>query len=352
MPIPRCSPGGCARGGRRFCFASRYRPDALPRRICQGALADLAWLGLTWDARCAAIGAFRGLSRGARRLGALELIYPCFCTRAAIRAEIARAGNAPHGPKGRSIPAPAASSTRRAARRRESGRASRCASNMAARGARGIARLGRRAGGAVRADPASHGDAVLARKELPTSYHLAVTVDDALQGVTLVTRGEDLFTATHIHRLLQRCSTSRCRATATTPAHQCERPAATPSATARLPSRRCVPPGAARKSARPWRDSLTEGGAPERRNAGVRQSSIQLLAQSRNDRDIVGSSGVISPWRTAKSMNHEIDVELEIVAGAHAGDDVTCRQCVRSISPVLRGEFGGTRVEDEQHAGT
>jgi glutamyl-Q tRNA(Asp) synthetase len=47
------------------------------------------------------------------------------------------------------------------------------------------------------------GDVVLARKEMPTSYHLAVAVDDALQGVTLVTRGADLFAATHIHRLLQ-----------------------------------------------------------------------------------------------------------------------------------------------------
>jgi glutamyl-Q tRNA(Asp) synthetase len=47
------------------------------------------------------------------------------------------------------------------------------------------------------------GDVVLARKDTPTSYHLAVTVDDALQGITLVTRGVDLFEATHIHRLLQ-----------------------------------------------------------------------------------------------------------------------------------------------------
>ena len=44
---------------------------------------------------------------------------------------------------------------------------------------------------------------VLARKDIPTSYHLAVTVDDARQGVSLVTRGEDLFEATHVHRLLQ-----------------------------------------------------------------------------------------------------------------------------------------------------
>src|ERR1043166_2732019 len=55
----------------------------------------------------------------------------------------------------------------------------------------------------IEAEPASLGDVVLARKEIPTSYHLAVTVDDAVQGVTLVTRGIALFAATHIHRLLQ-----------------------------------------------------------------------------------------------------------------------------------------------------
>lgn len=57
--------------------------------------------------------------------------------------------------------------------------------------------------GAVAVDPARLGDAVLARKDAAASYHLAVTVDDALQGVTLVTRGEDLFHATHLHRVLQ-----------------------------------------------------------------------------------------------------------------------------------------------------
>ncbi|NUB29166.1 tRNA glutamyl-Q(34) synthetase GluQRS, partial [Azospirillum brasilense] len=51
--------------------------------------------------------------------------------------------------------------------------------------------------------PGILGDVVLARKDAPTSYHLAVTVDDHLQGVTLVTRGDDLFFATHVHRLLQ-----------------------------------------------------------------------------------------------------------------------------------------------------
>ena len=57
--------------------------------------------------------------------------------------------------------------------------------------------------GIVAADPLALGDVVLARKEMPASYHLAVTLDDHLQGVTLVTRGEDLFHATHVHRLLQ-----------------------------------------------------------------------------------------------------------------------------------------------------
>jgi len=57
--------------------------------------------------------------------------------------------------------------------------------------------------GSVPADPALHGDVVLARKDAPASYHLAVTVDDAEQGITHVIRGRDLFAATHVHRLLQ-----------------------------------------------------------------------------------------------------------------------------------------------------
>jgi len=57
--------------------------------------------------------------------------------------------------------------------------------------------------GLVEANPARHGDIVLARKDAPVSYHLAVTIDDAAQGVTDVVRGDDLFESTHIHRLLQ-----------------------------------------------------------------------------------------------------------------------------------------------------
>ena len=57
--------------------------------------------------------------------------------------------------------------------------------------------------GWIRADPGAHGDVILARKDAPASYHLAVTVDDAAQGITHVVRGKDLFEATHVHRLLQ-----------------------------------------------------------------------------------------------------------------------------------------------------
>ena len=57
--------------------------------------------------------------------------------------------------------------------------------------------------GTIRVQPRLFGDIVLARKDLPASYHLAVVIDDAYQGVTLVTRGEDLFAASHVQRLLQ-----------------------------------------------------------------------------------------------------------------------------------------------------
>jgi glutamyl-Q tRNA(Asp) synthetase len=169
-------------------------------------LLDLTWLGLDWDGEVRRQSScFADYRAALERLQAMALIYPCFCTRAAIQAEIARAGYAPHGPEGPIYPGIC----------RDLGageRADRVASGQAFALRLDVARALAQTGalewhdeqqGLVRADPASHGDVVLARKEIPTSYHLAVTVDDALQGVDLVTRGEDLFTATHVHRLLQ-----------------------------------------------------------------------------------------------------------------------------------------------------
>jgi glutamyl-Q tRNA(Asp) synthetase len=135
----------------------------------------------------------------------MGMIYPCFCTRSAIKAEIEAAIAAPHGADGPLYPgtcrtlSPAERNERKAAGqifalRLDTAKAADAAGELF------WEEEGR---GRIRVDALSQGDVVLARKDTPTSYHLAVTVDDALQGVTLVTRGEDLFASTHIHRLLQ-----------------------------------------------------------------------------------------------------------------------------------------------------
>lgn len=180
---------------------TRCRPD-----FADAILEDLAWLGLDWDGDVRRQSEHMDDYRAAlARLDEQGLLYPCFCTRAEIAAEIARADAAPHGPEGPLYPGTC----------RRLGRSDRAARLAVGKGyalrldmAAAVARAGRLAwvdeiAGLIEADPARHGDVVLARKETPTSYHLAVTVDDALQGVTLVTRGVDLFAATDIHRLLQ-----------------------------------------------------------------------------------------------------------------------------------------------------
>ena len=167
---------------------------------------NLAWLGLAWETPVRRQSAHMAEYRAAiDRLSAMQLVYPCFCTRAEIAAEIARAVSAPQGPDGPRYPGicralPPAERARRVA----------AGANYALRldVAAACAQAGSltfhdRARGDTAADPARFGDIVLARKDAPASYHVAVVVDDATQGVTLVTRGEDLFESTHIHRLLQ-----------------------------------------------------------------------------------------------------------------------------------------------------
>ena len=168
-------------------------------------LEDLAWLGLDWDGKVRRQSEhFADYQAALDRLDAVGLLYPCLCTRREIQAEIARAGVAPQGEVGACYPGICRrlGAAERAARRAG-------AADYALRLDVGAAleRTGPlewfEDAERVAADPAALGDVVLARKEVPTSYHLAVTVDDALQGVNLVTRGADLFAATHIHRLLQ-----------------------------------------------------------------------------------------------------------------------------------------------------
>jgi glutamyl-Q tRNA(Asp) synthetase len=171
-----------------------------------GILEDLAWLGLTWEEPV-----WRQSGRMAvydDALAALEfqdLLYPCFCTRKEIEQEIANAGHAPHGPDGPVYPG-----TCRAlgAMEREEriGRGEPFAMRLRmdrAMDEAGPLTFTDRTAGQVAVDALPFGDIVLARKDVPTSYHLSVTVDDAAQDVTLVTRGEDLLPATHVHRVLQ-----------------------------------------------------------------------------------------------------------------------------------------------------
>ncbi len=195
------------RAGGRFLL----RIEDIDRGRCRAAfeeaiVEDLTWLGLDWEQpvrrQSAHMADYR---RALERLAALGVLYPCFCTRREIQAEIAAAGHAPHGDEG--PPYPGTCRSLDAAARKERLAAGR---DHALRldVARALALAGPLAwhdarAGMVAADPARLGDVVLARKDAATSYHLAVTVDDALQGVTLVTRGEDLFAATHVHRLLQ-----------------------------------------------------------------------------------------------------------------------------------------------------
>jgi glutamyl-Q tRNA(Asp) synthetase len=179
----------------------RCRPE-----FTDAILRDLAWLGLDWDGAVRVQSEHVADYRAALdRLEALGVLYPCFCTRAAIKAEIARAGGAPHAAEGPLYPG-----TCRALRPAERAARLQAGEPWAQRldVAQAVALIGPlwwqdELAGRVACEPAAQGDVVLARKDTPTSYHLAVTVDDALQGVSLVTRGADLFAATHIHRLLQ-----------------------------------------------------------------------------------------------------------------------------------------------------
>ena len=181
--------------------ATRCRPEFEP-----AITDDLSWLGLTWERPVRRQSEhMTDYAAALERLKAQGLIYPCFCTRAEIRAEIARAGAAPHGSEGPLYPG-----TCRRLDKAERTRRIDAGTPYALRldAETSSTRVGPltwhdRERGTIAADPRTHGDVVLARKETPTSYHLSVTLDDHLQGITLVTRGTDLFEATHVHRLLQ-----------------------------------------------------------------------------------------------------------------------------------------------------
>ncbi len=177
----------------------RCRPE-----FAAAILEDLAWLGIDWDGEVRVQSQHLAEYRTALdALSARDLLYPCFCS----RADIHQSATAPHTPDGAPLYpgtcrtlSPSERADRiaggeRYALRLDMQRALACATEPLIYQEEGQ--------GAVQCRPEQFGDVVLARKDAPGSYHLCVTHDDALQGVTLVTRGEDLKAATHLHRLLQ-----------------------------------------------------------------------------------------------------------------------------------------------------
>jgi glutamyl-Q tRNA(Asp) synthetase len=168
---------------------------------------DLAWLGLTWESPVRRQS--EHLDDYAAALAQLHkagMTYPCFCTRGEIKAEIERMGGAPHLQAGGAVyPGTClALSDDERQERLAAGKEHVVRLRMEqAAGAVGALHWHDVVLGDVAIDVMRHGDIVLARKDIPTSYHLSVTVDDAKQGITLVTRGEDLVPYTDIHRVLQ-----------------------------------------------------------------------------------------------------------------------------------------------------
>ncbi|MEO6214913.1 MAG: glutamyl-Q tRNA(Asp) synthetase [Sphingomonas sp.] len=227
----------CEAGGRFLLRiedidGTRSRPEFIA-----AILRDLEWLGLSWDDP-ALLQSERlpVYAEALERLKAMGLLYPCFCT----RAEIAASLSAPHGDAAPVYPGTCRHLASSERERRMAGEQHAWRLDMAKaiaslptvtpdlfRGPSGSQAQGREGhltaaqwmpeqvrhdeglvwhdeiAGDVIATPEIHGDVILARKDAPASYHLAVTIDDAAQNITHIVRGRDLFAATHVHRLLQ-----------------------------------------------------------------------------------------------------------------------------------------------------
>lgn len=196
-----------AGGSGRFLLRMEDLDQGRARPAFEAAIEDdLAWLDLDWPRPVMKQSARTAVYRQALdRLRDAALLYPCFCTRAQIRAEIAAAGQAPQGPEGPLYPGTCRGlSAAAVAQRFEQGAQPAWRLDVTKASQRvGALTWNDRGAGRQEAQAAQLGDVVLARKDLGASYHLAVVLDDAAQEITLVTRGEDLFTATHLHRLLQ-----------------------------------------------------------------------------------------------------------------------------------------------------
>ena len=183
----------------------------------QAIYEDLAWVGLTWETPVRRQSEHSNdYQQALKVLDQQGLLFPCFCTRKDIRREIENSGRAPHDITAHSPEGPLYPGTCRAltmAERQEK-KAANIPYALRLDMAKALQQVANQtlawadleAGEQITtAETLNHllGDAVLARKDIPTSYHLSVVVDDHLQNISHVIRGTDLFHATHLHRLLQ-----------------------------------------------------------------------------------------------------------------------------------------------------
>ncbi len=203
----------CRRAGGRFLLRIEDIDPLRSRPEFQDAIyEDLAWLGLTWERpvrrQSEHIDAYRAVLS---QLDARALLYPAFMSRSEVAAASDQPGW-PRDPDGARHYPPAdrgrSADQARARIRRGEPHALRLLTDQAMAVCGPLSWHESGAGpvgetGVVQADPGAWGDVVLARREVPTSYHLSVVVDDALQGVTDIVRGRDLFHATSVHVLLQ-----------------------------------------------------------------------------------------------------------------------------------------------------
>lgn len=172
----------------------RCRPE-----FVDGILEDLDWLGLAIDGAPLVQSRRTGLyAEALERLRAAGLVYPCFCTRADIAASL----TAPHGDAGAAYPGTCRGLPDDRERRETTPHSWRLDSARALAEA-GLPSWREQDGATFQSRPADFGDAILARKDAPASYHLACVVDDADSGVDLVVRGADLRPSTPVQRLLQ-----------------------------------------------------------------------------------------------------------------------------------------------------
>ena len=204
---------GARRSGGRFLLRIEDIDSGRSRPEFEAAIyEDLAWLGLDWETPVRRQSEHLGeYALAVDRLKNRGVVYPCFCTRAEISRAAEGQADWPRDPDG--APLYPGTCKRMKRDRREAflmaGRHAAMRLDMPDACARLEQTLGWREFGEgedcrdVRAEPQLWGDVIVARRDIPTSYHLAVVIDDALQGVTDVARGMDLFHATSVHRLLQ-----------------------------------------------------------------------------------------------------------------------------------------------------